>query len=561
MKLFEPPEMFWTTISIRYALIALGVIVLTWSATLLGIRQDYQHRIESGIQRASEISVFFERDARQILVGADGLVQEARRLIQYTDGLEAVRADLTEEIASNEFVSHLTVLDEHGKPQFITGHTLNRNLSAADRDYFQFQKRATGDEAYISLPHLGRNTGKLTVRLVRRLTKPDGSFGGVIFAAIPEEQFTAFYDALNLGSKSSATVVGLDKKLRARSSYGRLGPGQDISGSVLWKNLMNAKAGTYSQLSVVDDVQRFYAYRAVEGYPLVVAMGLAEEDVVRGSRQFSRPVMTVAVLTTVTTLLLTVLLSKSAFMRKRLEREVQERKQIEKGLETANNDLVQFAYSASHDLKSPLATIGGLLELCSDDIEDEDYSELQKHVGMAKEVASSSAKKVESLLKIARTADGEVTYAEFQFQPLVETIWRDLTANMETPIVLDLELDHGDPINGSKEILHPVLQNLFSNALKYTDPEKDEVTIKLKTWNTTDGFAVSVTDNGIGITEEDQAQVFEMFSRMDNRSGDGLGLSLVQRHVARVGGQITLQSQKGVGTTFTVLMPTQGSQI
>ena len=494
-------------------------------------------------------------------MAADGLVREARRLIQDKGDVKAIHTHLAEEIASNEFISHLSVIDEHGKPQLITGHSVYPNSIAADRDYFLFQKRATGDDAYISLPHLGRNTGKLTVRLVRRLTKPDGSFGGVIFAAIPEEQFTAFYGALNLGSKSSATVVGLDKRLRARSSYGRLGPGQDISGSVLWKNLISANAGTYTQLSVVDGVQRFYAYKVVDGYPLVVAMGLAEEDVLRGAQLFSRPVLAVASLTTVTTLLLTVLLSKSAFMQKRLEREVQERKQIEKGLETANNDLVQFAYSASHDLKSPLATIGGLLELCSDDIEDEDYTELKKHVGMAKEVASSSAKKVESLLKIARTADGEITYSKFSLQPLVETIWRDLTANMVNSITLDLELGHSDPIFGAKEILHPVLENLLSNALKYTDPQKDEVLIKLKSWDTADGVAIAVNDNGIGITEENQAQVFEMFSRMDNRSGDGLGLSLVHRHVARIGGRINLQSQKGVGTTFTVLMPAKGTEI
>jgi hypothetical protein len=263
---------------------AAGLLIFgIWLVTFRVLEADYEARVEAGSERAQEMAVFFERDTRKILMTADAYVQEARRLYELSGDVRDVEDFVSKALPQNDMISHLTVIGADGVPLLVSGHKLKPGVTAADREYFKYQQQSTGDEVYISLPHLGRNSGKLTVRLVRRLTGPDGAFGGVVFAAINEDQFTAFYKTLNLGDKSSATVVGLDKKLRARSSYGRLGPGQDISGSRIWKELGESEIGLYSQLSVVDDVQRWYAYHSVEEYPLVVAMGLAEDDLITGA--------------------------------------------------------------------------------------------------------------------------------------------------------------------------------------------------------------------------------------------------------------------------------------
>lgn len=534
---------------------AAGLLIFgIWLVTFRVLEADYEARVEAGSERAQEMAVFFERDTRKILMTADAYVQEARRLYELSGDVRDVEDFVSKALPQNDMISHLTVIGADGVPLLVSGHKLKPGVTAADREYFKFQQQSTGDEVYISLPHLGRNSGKLTVRLVRRITGPDGAFGGVVFAAVNEDQFTAFYKTLNLGDKSSATVVGLDKKLRARSSYGRLGPGQDISGSRIWKELGQSGIGLYRQLSVVDDVQRWYAYHSVEEYPLVVAMGLAEDDLITGAQSFAKPIYAIAGLTTFAVCLMTGMLCLGTFVRQALVNEISERREVEAGLEAANTDLLQFSYSASHDLKAPLSTISGLVDFCLEDLEDGDYDELEKHLKMALAVSNRSAKKVESLLRIARIGEDEITESQFDLRSLLDNIWQDLTADMGERCQLKLDLAHQDPIVAPVAILHAIIENLISNAIKYADPEKDQTLVQISTDVDGDRFVIKVSDNGVGIAQSDQPEVFKMFKRIDDRGGDGLGLALVRKHLERLGGDISLESTLGQGTTFVIYL-------
>lgn len=534
---------------------AAGLLIFgIWLVTFRVLEADYEARVEAGSERAQEMAVFFERDTRKILMTADAYVQEARRLYELSGDVRDVEDFVSKALPQNDMISHLTVIGADGVPLLVSGHKLKPGVTAADREYFKFQQQSTGDEVYISLPHLGRNSGKLTVRLVRRITGPDGAFGGVVFAAVNEDQFTAFYKTLNLGDKSSATVVGLDKKLRARSSYGRLGPGQDISGSRIWKELGQSEIGLYRQLSVVDDVQRWYAYHSVEEYPLVVAMGLAEDDLITGAQSFAKPIYAIAGLTTFAVCLMTGMLCLGTFVRQALVNEISERREVEAGLEAANTDLLQFSYSASHDLKAPLSTISGLVDFCLEDLEDGEYGELEKHLKMALAVSNRSAKKVESLLRIARIGEDEITESQFDLRSLLDNIWQDLTADMGERCQLKLDLAHQDPIVAPVAILHAIIENLISNAIKYADPEKDQTLVHISTDVDGDRFVIKVSDNGVGIAQSDQSEVFKMFKRIDDRGGDGLGLALVRKHLERLGGDISLESTLGQGTTFVIYL-------
>lgn len=534
---------------------AAGLLIFgIWLVTFRVLEEDYEARVEAGSERAQEMAVFFERDTRKILMTADAYVQEARRLYELSGDVRDVEDFVSKALPQNDMISHLTVIGADGAPLLVSGHKLKPGVTAADREYFKFQQQSTGDEVYISLPHLGRNSGKLTVRLVRRITGPDGAFGGVVFAAINEDQFTAFYKTLNLGDKSSATVVGLDKKLRARSSYGRLGPGQDISGSRIWKELGESEVGLYSQLSVVDEVQRWYAYHSVEEYPLVVAMGLAEDDLITGAQSFAKPIYAIAGLTTFAVCLMTGMLCLGTFVRQALVNEISERREVEAGLEAANTDLLQFSYSASHDLKAPLSTISGLVDFCLEDLEDGAYDELEKHLKMALAVSNRSAKKVESLLRIARIGEDEITESQFDLRSLLDNIWQDLTADLGERCQLKLDLSHQDPIVAPEAILHAIIENLISNSIKYADPEKDQTLVQISTEVDGDRFVIKVSDNGVGIAQSDQPEVFKMFKRIDDRGGDGLGLALVRKHLERLGGDISLESTLGQGTTFVIYL-------
>ena len=100
-----------------------------------------------------------------------------------------------------------------------------------------------------------------------------------------------------------------------------------------------------------------------------------------------------------------------------------------------------------------------------------------------------------------------------------------------------------------------ILDNLISNALRYADETKPDCWIKVSLRKDGEKLALAVADNGLGIATESLPKVFEMFRRIDARSQNGLGLSLVRKHVERLGGTISVTSVPGTGTEFRVVLP------
>jgi len=98
-----------------------------------------------------------------------------------------------------------------------------------------------------------------------------------------------------------------------------------------------------------------------------------------------------------------------------------------------------------------------------------------------------------------------------------------------------------------------ILRNLVSNAIKYHDPGKQDKFILIQTSSDKDKVKIEVSDNGIGIDSQVQDRVFDMYYKSGNNlNSSGLGLHIVKEMVSKLGGTITVQSTKGVGTTFTL---------
>lgn len=531
------------------------MILMTWVGTNLVISRDYQARHKAGEARALELAQFFERDTERILAIADVYVREAIRVYHEEGGLAGVAAFTEGTKSDAQVISHITFIDAEGTPVFNSEFPLRDGTSAADRPYFMFHQTNADGGVYISLPHEGRNSGLPTIRLVRRVNMPDGRFGGVAFTAVSADKYVAFFDALNLGDQSSATLVGLDKKIRARSSYGRVGPGQDISGSRLWQEVALRSIGLYRQTSVVDGITRTYAYRQLENYPLLVAIGLAEEDVLQDAKTFAQPIRVIAILTTLSLIVLTGMLVRNSLVRHRLEVEIQERRRTQDDLASAMTELEQYAYSASHDLKAPLATIWGLLDFCIEDLREGNHEELGKNLEEAKEISRRNAEKVESLLRVARVGRNDLEITEFSMNELIQDIWRDQTACKSGNCSLKVDTDFCELVRSDRSIVRVIIENLVSNALKYHDENKQCCEIHIVCTRTHDGVNIQVKDNGIGIASEHLGDIFTSFKSFDTRGGDGLGLALVRKQVNRLKGEIDVTSAIGEGSTFSVNIP------
>jgi len=207
----------------KYMAIALIILLfVNWGVTYTINLREQQSTIEAAKFRTLRLSEFFQNHVTATFRYADDYVKTVRRVYKQSGSYEAVYDYMAEIPPNTDILSHVVIMDTAGVPQFVStwpkGKKPNPKRNAFDRDYFQFQKASKSDSVYISAARKGRNTGLVTVRLVRRLANDQGEFGGVVFAAVKQSQLLSFLETTHMEPSSSATLVGLDKKIRLRKS-------------------------------------------------------------------------------------------------------------------------------------------------------------------------------------------------------------------------------------------------------------------------------------------------------------------------------------------------------
>jgi signal transduction histidine kinase len=210
-----------------------------------------------------------------------------------------------------------------------------------------------------------------------------------------------------------------------------------------------------------------------------------------------------------------------------------------------------FVADASHELRGPLTVIRGNLDLLKRKLNEEDRRESLAAIGRE---TIRMAKIVDDLLFLAEVESGELARQQRVSlkEILLEERERAQTIAGERKIIADRQEDL--TVRGDAQRLKQLLANLVDNAIKYTP---DHGTITLSLFRDDSWARMEVTDTGIGIAPENQPHIFDRFYRVDKArsrvSGStGLGLAIVQGIAEQHGGKITVTSQPGKGSTFTV---------
>jgi PAS domain S-box-containing protein len=231
-------------------------------------------------------------------------------------------------------------------------------------------------------------------------------------------------------------------------------------------------------------------------------------------------------------------------------------KQKNEELQRINNDLDNFIYTASHDLKAPISNIEGLLYTLNDSMKSDniDKNDLSHIASMMKTSTERFKHTIEDLTEITKVqknlgADIEKIDLEKIFAEVVESI-HELVKISHVNIVTDFDAVHS--MNFSKKNMRSIYFNLLSNAIKFRSPDRiPEVYIKTETVG--NYIVLTVKDNGLGIPEGHIDKIFMMFKRAhDHVEGTGIGLYIVKRIMDNSGGKIEVASEKSKGTTFKV---------
>ncbi len=227
-------------------------------------------------------------------------------------------------------------------------------------------------------------------------------------------------------------------------------------------------------------------------------------------------------------------------------------------LEEAFHHISRFSADASHELRTPLTIMRGELESAVQNPKID--PEIREALGNALEEAVRLSKVVDQLLTMSRLDAGEafLELSHFDFSELVRTTveYMRLLAD-EKKLALKVEAAEPVQVEGDPSRLQQVVVNLLDNAIKYTS-EGGSVSVNVRAEG--DKAVLTVTDSGIGISEEGQAHIFERFYRTDKArsrqmGGTGLGLSIVKSIGAAHGGRVSVQSTEGHGSTFRFEIP------
>jgi signal transduction histidine kinase len=240
-------------------------------------------------------------------------------------------------------------------------------------------------------------------------------------------------------------------------------------------------------------------------------------------------------------------------------RRIQIEKKLEhyaKKLEQSNQDLQEFAYIASHDLKEPLRKIMVFGEMFEKKVMPLD--EEQKHLlTRITNGASRMNDLIDDLLQLSRIKTQSTTLVKWDLNKIVNKTLEELEATIsETQAKIHIE--KLPTLRVDKVHIHQLFQNLIGNSLKYKNPDlPPEINIfALK--NKQEIWEISVTDNGIGFDEKYADKIFKPFERLHNREtykGTGMGLAICKKIVERHNGTITAKGSEGKGTHFTFTLP------
>ena len=231
------------------------------------------------------------------------------------------------------------------------------------------------------------------------------------------------------------------------------------------------------------------------------------------------------------------------------------RKQYEE-LMKINKELDSFVYSVSHNLRAPLRSVLGLINLAR--MEDEKQGNTFKnYFNMMETSMNKLDETLKEILDYSRNSRQELCIEKINIQQLLD----DNLEKMQfmpgsSSINKQINISEGAPLYSDKYRISVIFNNLISNAIKYYDPVKEHPMLNIAIKVTSGSARLEFQDNGVGIDKEYQDKIFNMFFRATQLSeGAGLGLYIVQEAVDKLKGTIAIDSEIRKGTTFIIDIP------
>jgi PAS domain S-box-containing protein len=234
--------------------------------------------------------------------------------------------------------------------------------------------------------------------------------------------------------------------------------------------------------------------------------------------------------------------------------DLRERKMAEAALHESNNELNEYTYALTHNIKAPFRAVQNYANFLLEDLADALDSEPKKFLDGIKKAVSLANKQFEDLEALYSVKDHPLEFEAFDMRELLDEIAALHDGMRERDLVIEAQWP---PLWGERFLLRQILMALVINGLKYNESETKRVEV---TWRhgADRRFEIIVRDNGIGIDPRYHEKIFRIFQRLHTEQeyeGTGIGLAVVRKAVKRLGGEVRIESAVGEGSTFVLSLP------
>jgi PAS domain S-box-containing protein len=241
----------------------------------------------------------------------------------------------------------------------------------------------------------------------------------------------------------------------------------------------------------------------------------------------------------------------------KVTRDLSERRAAEENLRAVNRELERFATAAAHDLSEPLHTIVGLADLTEQRAGDRLDDESREYLAHISAGARRLRRLVDALLEYSRASQDDLREGRVAIAGALDRVVDGLAAQITAAgATIDYDPQQLPEVAADPVMVELVLQNLLTNALKFRSDAPPRVDVRAHRKGPV--WRIDVCDNGIGISDEHRARIFDLFQRLhpsDRYPGTGLGLALVKRVVERHGGDLGVDPAPGQGSRFWFTLP------
>ncbi|MEI6214264.1 MAG: ATP-binding protein [Desulfuromonadales bacterium] len=555
-------------------------ITLLWTFIWFQYSYDSRQAVSSVNTTVSNLSKAFEENILGTIRHLDEFLVTIRR--EYPYHLEQIPVLIASynRHSDKELIIQLSITDEHGIMTYNTKEMPDKPLDLSDREHIRVQLNSSEDKLFISKPVLGRVSKKWSVQFTRKIMKQDGSLAGVAVLSVDPDYFSSFYRNIDIGKQGVITLVGMDGIIRARSTSAIAGAdpiGKSIPSTNAVLDSSKPPVGTYHAPSNIDGVNRIASYRRLKSYPLLVMVGLADEEAFSVLRWHRNALVMMGILTTGGLILMFWLALRFDTRQLLFTRELEDvnnslKQRIDVAIaEIRQKDQVMISQSRqaamgemigniAHQWRQPLNALSMVLaniqasfqynELTADYLD----SSVNKANGLIQKMSSTINDFRNFFLPdkeiVAFSAMEQIRHAVSLVESGLKS--QNITVQLDTPADVTL--------NGFPNEYSQVLLNLFSNsrdAIKEVDLKEGKITINL--YEQDGRGCVVFADNGGGIPANVIDKIFEPYFSTKSM-GTGIGLYMSKMIIERsMKGTLEARNIEN-GAEFTISIPSCTSE-